>query len=72
MDVFILLVEEDGVRCCEGVDGFQDGVQWCWAFRAVEEKGALGAFDELGLFGFEDARCARVLGFSGRVFVSIW
>lgn len=31
----------------------------------MEEEGAFGAFDELGLFGFEKARCARVFGFAG-------
>lgn len=31
-DVFILLVEEDGVRFCEGVEGLEDGVHGGWAF----------------------------------------
>lgn len=36
----------------------------------MEEEGAFGAFDELGLFGFEEACCARVFGFA--VLVSIF
>jgi hypothetical protein len=30
----------------------------------VEEEGAFGGFDELGFFLFEEARRARVFGFS--------
>lgn len=35
----------------------------------MKEEGAFGAFDELGLLGFEEARCARVFGFA--ILVSI-
>jgi hypothetical protein len=30
----------------------------------MHEKGSLGGFDELGLTGLENARCARILGFA--------
>lgn len=33
----------------------------------MEEEGAFGAFNELGLLGFEKARCARVFGFADLV-----
>ena len=36
VDVVILLVEKDGVRFCKGVEGLQDRVHCCWAFRAVQ------------------------------------
>lgn len=29
----------------------------------MHEQGSLGGFDELGLTGLENARCARILGF---------
>lgn len=46
------------------MEGLEDGVEGGRAFRSVKEQRALRAFDELRLFGFEDARCARILGFS--------
>jgi hypothetical protein len=30
----------------------------------MHEQGSLGGFDELGLAGLENARCARILGFA--------
>lgn len=30
----------------------------------MHEQGSLGGFDELGLTGLENARCARILGFA--------
>ena len=63
MDVFVLLVEEDRVWLCQCVEGLQDCVHWCWAFRPVHDQCALGWLDQLRFFGFEKPRCARVLGF---------
>ena len=71
VDILVLLVEQDGVRLCQGVEGFQDRMHRCWAFRAVQEEGSFGGFDELGLFGFEHARGARVLGFAVESFISM-
>lgn len=65
VDVFVLLVEEERVWFCQCVEDLKDCVQRCWAFRAVQQKRALRGLDELWFSRFQDARGARIFGFSG-------
>lgn len=46
------------------MEGLQHRVQRLRAFRSVKEKSPFRGLDKLRLFGFEDARGARVLRFS--------